>query len=74
MSKPKLVIATDGIKTAAVLDGILIGEGIRKLDFSTEGAEGDMRSTLHVLDLDVRRARLSTDTSQFMDWINAGKE
>ena len=53
MSVPKLIIASDGDHTAAVLDGILIGQGIERLDFSTENKNGDKEGTLRILDLNV---------------------
>lgn len=70
MSVPKLIIASDGDHTAAVLDGILIGQGIERLDFSTENKSGDKEGTLRILDLNVGRVKLSTDLSPFMKWVN----
>ncbi len=70
MSVPKLIIASDGDHTAAVLDGILIGQGIERLDFSTENKNGDKEGTLRILDLNVGRVKLSTDLSPFMKWVN----
>ncbi len=70
MSVPKLIIASDGDRTAAVIDGILIGQGIERLDFSTENKNGDKEGTLRILDLNVGRAKLSTDLSPFMKWVN----
>lgn len=73
MVAPKLIIASDGNYTAAIIDGVLIGRGIRRLDFSTESKNWDMESTLHILDLDVKRAELSTDLKPFLDWLNGEK-
>ena len=70
MSVPKLIIASDGDHTAAVLDGILIGQGIERLDFSTENKNGDKEGTLRILDLNVGSVKLSTDLSPFMKWVN----
>ena len=70
MSVPKLIIASDGDHTAAVLDGILIGQGIERRDFSTENKNGDKEGTLRILDLNVGRVKLSTDLSPFMKWVN----
>lgn len=70
MSFPKLIIATDGNCTKALLDGIAIGSGIRRLDFSTEDSSGERRSVLRVLDLDIERAKLSANSQEFMDWLN----
>jgi hypothetical protein len=70
MNRPKLIIASDGNRTMALLDGVIIGAGIRQLDFSTEGTSEGMRSTIRILDLDVDRAELSTDTSEFIKWVS----
>ena len=70
MSVPKLIIASDGDHTAAVLDGILIGQGIERLDFSTENKNGDKEGTLRILDLNVGRVKLSTHLSPFKKWVN----
>lgn len=69
MNRPKLIIASDGKRTMALLDGVIIGAGIQRLDFSTEGTNENMRSTIRILDLDVDRAELSTDTSEFIKWV-----
>lgn len=74
MNKPKLIIASDGNYTAAVIDGIVIGRGISRLDFSTESKDGEMESTLHILDLDVKRAELSTELKPFLDWLIGEEE
>lgn len=70
MSSPKLIIATDGRCTKAILDGIMIGDGIQRLDFSTENRDGERRSVLRILDLDIERAKLSASNQEFMDWVN----
>jgi len=74
MDTPKLVIATDGRKTAAMLDGIVIGCGIERLDFSTSSRNGDTKPTIHILDLDVDAVKLSADTDSFMDMLRETKD
>lgn len=69
MEFPKLVIATDGRRTAALLDGIFIGKGIMRLDFSSENEDGDMKSTIRILDLDVDSVELSTDPARFVEFM-----
>jgi len=70
MSTPKLIIATDGNHTAALLGDVVIGQGIQRLDFTTEGDGGEMRSTLRILDLDIKTVEISTNKRRFMDWVN----
>lgn len=60
MEFPKLVIASDGHCTGALLDGVFIGQGIEQLDFSAHGKDGAPKSTIRILDLDVKTAKLKT--------------
>lgn len=73
MDFPKLVLASDGRHTGVLLDGVFIGSGIERLEFSTHDAGGQMRVTIRVIDLDVDRAKLSTieDFERFMENITA---
>lgn len=48
MEMPKLVIATNGKSTMALLDGVVIGPGIRRLEFSADGNNG-AKSTIRLL-------------------------
>lgn len=74
MNEPKLIIATNGEQTMALIDGVTIGAGIQRLDFSTENKDGEIKSTLRILDLDVGRAELHTDKQMFMDWVNGAEK
>lgn len=65
MKFPKLVIASDGYCTGVLLDGVFIGQGIERLDFSTQNKNGEMASTIRILDLDVKAASLASDTEKF---------
>lgn len=69
MKFPKFAVISDGEYTIALLDGVVIGEGIRRLEFSTSNESGEMRSTVRVMDLDVKRAKFSTDKEQFLRMI-----
>lgn len=69
MDFPKLVIASNGRCTGMLLDGVFIGTGIKRVDFSTQDDHGDMKSTIRILDLDVGSVNLVRDSSQFEDFI-----
>lgn len=69
MKYPKLVIATDGRRTGALLDGVFIGSGIRRLDFSTENEDGKMKGSIRILDLDIDSVTLDQGTAEFEDFI-----
>lgn len=69
MNFPKLVIASNGRCTGALLDGVFIGRGIQRIDFSTENNHGTMKSTIRIMDLDVDAVELSRDVSQFEGFI-----
>lgn len=62
MDFPKLVIASDGHSTGALLDGVFIGKGIERLEFSSENKDGKPTSTLRLLDLDVGLASLEIES------------
>lgn len=71
MKFPKLVIATDGYYTGVLLDGVFIGQGIERLDFSTENKDGEMESTIHIMDLNVKNTRFEKKEKfrEFFDGI-----
>lgn len=69
MKFPKLVIASDGRYTGVLLDGIFIGKGIEKIDFSAECKDSEMKSTIRIMDLHVDTAELSTDVNRFADFM-----
>lgn len=66
---PKLVIASDGDCTGVLLDGVFIGQGIERLDFSTENKDGEMRSTIRIMDLDLRYVSMERDAEKFRDFM-----
>lgn len=66
---PKLVIASDGTRTGVLLDGIFIGQGIKRLDFSTQNENGEMESTIRIMDLNVDTAKLETDSGRFAEFL-----
>ena len=51
MSYPKLVIVSSGEKTAILLDGKMMSEGIENVEFLAEGAT----TTLNITGIDVER-------------------
>lgn len=65
MNFPKLVIASDGRCTAALLDGVCFGKGIHRLDFSTENSNGEMKGTIRIMELSLDSVHLSRDTAEF---------
>jgi len=69
MEFPKLVIASDGRRTGALLDGVFIGRGIERLDFSTQDKGGNLASTIRIMDLDVRSVSFSRDTDCFFEFL-----
>ncbi|WNX84361.1 hypothetical protein RWV98_17570 [Agathobaculum sp. NTUH-O15-33] len=60
-SAPKSVTAilTDGRHTVALLNGLCIGDGIQKLEFSTENQDGEMKSTIRLMDINTRKFRVT---------------
>lgn len=69
MKFPKLVIASNGHHTAALIDGVFIGKGIERLDFSSETKDGEMESTIRVMDLNVEHVKMlaAKDFDRFME-------
>lgn len=65
MDFPKFVMVSDGRCTGVLLDGVFIGEGILRLDFSTENKDGEMKSTIRIMDLDVKTVSLERGTKSF---------
>lgn len=58
----KTAIISDGNRTALFLDGVLIGKGIQKLEFSTEDRNGKGSATVRLLEINVRLAEVLTGT------------
>ncbi len=69
MNFPKLVIASDGIRTGVLLDGVFIGQGIERLEFSTQNKDGELKSTIRFMDLSVGTAKLDPDSSRFAEFL-----
>ena len=74
MKLPKLIIASDGQHTAALLDGVFIGQGIERLDFSSETKDRKMKSTIRIMDLDVGSVSLERGTEHFSKALEAMAE
>lgn len=74
MNFPKLVIASNGRITCALLDGVFLGKGIQRLDFSTQNEDGKMKSTIRILDLDVKSSDLSGGKEQFDRFLESMAE
>jgi len=58
MNTPRLLIASDGEKTAVLIDGVIIGQGIERLDFTTEP-----EPTISVMNLSVKHVKIDKDGS-----------
>lgn len=71
MNFPKFVLASDGRHTVVLLDGVFIGQGIQRLDFSTEGKGGDMKSTIRIMDLDIENASLERGEERFSEFLES---
>lgn len=69
MNFPKFVMASDGTYTGLLLDGVFIGQGVQRLDFSTENKGGEPKATIHILDLDVRSASLERGEEKFAEFL-----
>lgn len=68
MAYPKVVIASDGQHTGVLLDGVFIGQGISRLDFSTHNKDGERKSSIRFMDIDVKNASLQTDERKFLEF------
>ncbi len=61
MNFPKLVIASDGRRTAAIFDGVFIGQGIECLELSTKEDEKSCPGgVIRLMEISVRDAKLET--------------
>lgn len=69
MNFPKFVMASDGTYTGLLLDGVFIGQGVQRLDFSVEVKDGEPKSTIRLLDLDVRSASLERGEEKFAEFL-----
>lgn len=69
MKFPKLVIASDGYCTGVLLDGVFLGHGIERLDFSTEDKGGGMCNTIRIMDLDVRYVSMKEGPEDFCKFL-----
>ena len=68
---PKMVIASNGKGTFVFMDGICIGQGVGRVDFSTHNAAGEMKSTLHICDADVGHMEFVSGEEAFLEIMDA---
>lgn len=69
MNFSKFVLASDGQHAGVLLDGVFIGQGIQRLDFSAEEKNGKMRSTIRIMDLDVGTVSLERGDEKFSEFL-----
>lgn len=69
MNFSKFVLASDGQHAGVLLDGVFIGQGIQRLDFSAEEKNGKMRSTIRIMDLDVGTVSLERGEEKFSEFL-----
>lgn len=67
MRFPKLVIASDGYSTGVLLDGVFLGQGIKRIEFSAEGGE----STVRVLDIDIKNLSKLGGEEEFSEFLES---
>lgn len=67
---PKVAIVSDGECTGVLLDGVFIGQGISRLNFSIENKDGEIRSMIRVMDLDLRYVSMQRDADSFWKFCN----
>lgn len=67
---PKLVIASDGKTTGMLLDNVFFGQGVTRLEFTTENKDGKIASTIR-MDLDANRTQLEMDPERFAGLYDA---
>lgn len=66
-------VKSNGRHTEAIIDGVLVGRGIKRLDFSADG--NTHKSTVR-MDFDVEDVLLSTDErdlQRFFEWAVGSK-
>ena len=68
MAYPTVVIASDGQHTSVLLDGVFIGQGISRLDFSTHNKDGEKKSSIRFMEIDVKTASLQRDERKFSEF------
>lgn len=71
MRFPKFVLASNGKYTGLLLDGVFFGEGIKRLEFSTENKDGQMKSTINIMELDVSHVSLTRGSDDFETFLAA---
>lgn len=64
-NQPKLVIVSDGTHTAALLDGVFLGPGIRHLEFMANATSGKPEAIIRLLDVDVEKFCAKNGTEEF---------
>ena len=70
MNFPKFVLASDGQRTGVLLDEVFIGQGIKRLVFDTVNKDGDMESTIRIMDLDLGSVSLERGEEKFSEFLN----
>ena len=48
---------------------MFIGQGVQRLDFSTESKDGEPRAAIRILDLDVNNASLERGEEKFAEFL-----
>lgn len=70
MNFPKFVMASDGTSAGVLLDGVFIGSGIERLDFSTEYKDGSRKSTIRLMDLSVESVSMKHGEKEFLEFVD----
>ena len=72
---PKLLVASDGRHTAILLDGVVLGRGIERLELSTTDRNGVSGATIRLLEVDVATAKVDSGENAMDRVLDAlGKE
>lgn len=58
MENPKMIILSDGFSTQVVVDDVLIGKGIGRLEFSTKDETGEQRATIKIIELNLESVEM----------------
>lgn len=69
MNFPKFVMASDGTSTGVLLDGVFIGQGIERLDFSTEYNDRERKSTIRLMDLRIESVSMKHGEKEFLEFL-----
>lgn len=69
MKLPKLVIAAGENCSFMVYDGVLIGAGLKRLEFVSDATKGDVVNTIRLLELGVEGGRMITDERRIEEML-----